>query len=167
MSWLRPQTWLDRTYVLSLGLKALDGVIEVLSGLLLLLIGSGHINQIAQRLTSDELAENPHNILANFILHSGQHLAGATTFVIVYLLAHGILKLVVVISLLQQKPWAYPLAFVVLGLFLIYQLFLLIVAPSLALGLLSAFDLLVLWLIWREYRHFKDRGADAPTASPN
>jgi len=162
MSWFRPHTWLDRTYVLSLALKALDGVIEVASGLALIFISPATINHLAQRLTADELAENPHNVLANFILHGGQHLAGATTFVVAYLLAHGALKLIVVASLLRQKPWAYPFALIVLGLFLIYQVYLLIVVASVGLLLLTLFDILVLWLVWQEYRRFKQAVPTVP-----
>ena len=154
MGWFHPHTWLDRTYILALGLKALDGLIEVASGLILIFISPDSISHLAQRLTQEELTENPHNILANFVLHSGQHLAGATTFVIAYLLVHGALKLIVVGALLRQKSWAYPFAFIVLGLFLAYQLYLLLVAASLGLLLLTLFDILVIWLIWREYRAF-------------
>jgi len=167
MSWFRPHTLLDRTYLLSLAIKALDGFIEVASGLVLLFLSPDAITHLTERLTQDELTENPHNLLANFILHGGQHLAGATTFVIAYLLIHGALKLIVVAALLRQKPWAYPFALIVLGLFLAYQLYLLIVVTSVGLVVLTLFDILVIWLIWQEYQRFKHAGATAQVVDTN
>ena len=46
-----------------------------------------------------------------FVRHSADGLAHASTaFVIVYLLAHGVIKLCIAINLLRGKSWIYPVA---------------------------------------------------------
>jgi uncharacterized membrane protein len=58
-------------------------------------------------------------------------------------------------GLLRNKLWAYPAALTVLGLFLCYQVFRFVSDRSPALGLVSVVDLLILLLIWREYRRVR------------
>ncbi len=62
-----------------------------------------------------------------------------------------LIKLAVVVALLLNQLWAYPASMVVLGLFVVYQVYRYTFAPSIGLILLTAFDLVVLWLIWHEY----------------
>jgi uncharacterized membrane protein len=54
--------------------------------------------------------------------------------------------------LLRGKLWAYPLSIWVLLAFIAYQLYRYTFTHSIGLILLSIFDLVVLWLIWHEYR---------------
>jgi uncharacterized membrane protein len=75
----------------------------------------------------------------------------------VYLLSHGAAKLIMVVGLWLEKGWSYPFAFVFLTLFIAFQLYELILKPSAGLALLTAFDGLILWLTWREYRRRKIR----------
>jgi uncharacterized membrane protein len=39
-----------------------------------------------------------------------------------------------------------------LGLFIVYQLYRIAADPSIGLALLTIFDALIVWLVWREYR---------------
>jgi uncharacterized membrane protein len=61
-------------------------------------------------------------------------------------------KVVLVAALLRNKLWAYPVSLVVLGLFIFYQLYRFSYTHSPALIALSVFDVLVIALIWHEYR---------------
>src|SRR5690242_19703539 len=86
---------LDRAFRISILLKGLDGALEIIGGIVLLLITPHTINQIAQSLPQHELARNPHDFIATHILHSaGQLSHGGRVFAAVYLLAHGIAKVV-------------------------------------------------------------------------
>jgi uncharacterized membrane protein len=57
-----------------------------------------------------------------------------------------------VIGLLQNKLWAYPASLIALGLFVLYQLYRFSYRHGAGLIVLTVFDLLVMSLIWHEYR---------------
>jgi uncharacterized membrane protein len=69
-----------------------------------------------------------------------------------YLLSHGLVKLLLVIGLLRGKFWSYPASLIVLGLFIVYQLYRFSFTHGIGLLLLTLFDVLVMVLIWHEYR---------------
>jgi uncharacterized membrane protein len=152
MPWFRPRDLLDQTFEVGIILKGLDGVLEVLGGLLLL-VSPATINRVVTSLTQHELSEDPHDILANHLLKTAHGLTGsAVLFGAVYLLAHGLVKVVLVAALLKNQLWAYPWTIVFLGVFIVYQLYRLSLKPSLGLTALTIFDAVIAWLTWREYR---------------
>src|SRR5215471_3281286 len=110
---------LDRAFRISVTLKGLDGVLEIIGGIVLLAITPHTINQIAQSLTQHELARDPHDWIANHILHTaGQLSNGGRFFAGIYLLAHGIAKVVLVVALLRDQLWAFPATIALLGAFI-------------------------------------------------
>jgi uncharacterized membrane protein len=70
-------------------------------------------------------------------------------------LSHGVVKLWLIIGLLRQKLWYYPLAAAVFGLFIVYQLYRYSFTNSLWLLVLSAVDVAVIALTWHEYRYLR------------
>ena len=61
------------------------------------------------RLTQHELSEDPNDFIARHLLGYTHGLTGsAVTFAAVYLLVHGIVKIVLVAALLRNQLWAYP-----------------------------------------------------------
>ena len=74
-----------------------------------------------------------------------------------YLLSHGIVKLFAVVALLKNKLWGYPLSIVVFGGFVLYQIYRFTLTGAIGLIALTIFDLVVIWLIWLEYRAVKSR----------
>jgi uncharacterized membrane protein len=75
-----------------------------------------------------------------------------TLFGAIYLLSHGISKLVLVVLVLRNHLWAYPWLIALLLGFIGYQLYRLTVHASIGLIALTIFDALLVWLTWREYR---------------
>lgn len=69
----------------------------------------------------------------------------------VYLLAHGLVKVVLVAALLMNRIWAYPWMIAVLMAFIGYQLYQIAVSSTAGLVALTVFDVLVVFLTWREY----------------
>jgi uncharacterized membrane protein len=144
---------LDRTFKIGLLLKAADGILEIIGGLLLLLLSPAQIDHIVRTLTAHELAQDPHDLIARHLLHTASHLTTATTlFGAIYLLSHGISKLVLVVLVLRNHLWAYPWLMALLLAFIGYQLYRLTVHMSIGLIALTIFDALLVWLTWREYR---------------
>lgn len=143
---------LDRVFAISLVLKGLDGALEVVGGILLLVVTPRQIGAIVRFLTQHELSEDPHDLVATSLLHLTEHLSvSASLFGAAYLLLHGVVKVVLVWAVLRDRLWAYPWMIGFLLVFIAYQGYQIAVAFSWGLVLLTAFDLFVVWLTWREY----------------
>jgi uncharacterized membrane protein len=158
MSLFKPRTLLDKAYEIGIIIKGIDGVLELIGGLLVLTISPHTVTGITNFLTQDALQENPHNFIAVHIARAGNHLAaGHNLFAAAFLLTHGLVKVVLVTCLLLNKLWAYPWALIVLGLFLVYQAYLLITQPGFGIAFLTVLDIIIIWLIYREWQQVKHR----------
>jgi uncharacterized membrane protein len=149
----KPQNWMDRVFEVGIIAKGLNGAAELIGGLLLLLLSPDRIHHVIAALTQGELSEDPHDFIASHLLHTANGLTGnAVFFGAVYLLAHGLVKVVLVVALLLNKIWAYPWMIVVLFLFIAYQLYRIALDPTAGLIALTIFDLVIVALTWREYQ---------------
>lgn len=70
-----------------------------------------------------------------------------------FLILHGVVKLALATGLAANKLWSYPAAIVVFTGFAIYQIYQLLQQTSLFLGIVTALDIVVVWLVVAEYRH--------------
>ena len=70
---------LDTTFKVGLVLKGLDGILEVAGGILLLFLSPQAIQHLARVLTAHELSEDPHDLIARYLLHTTAHLSHGTT----------------------------------------------------------------------------------------
>ena len=148
---------LDLVFLVGVLFKGLDGLLELAGGALLLFVSPAHLRGAAERATAHELAEDPHDLIANLIVHGASHLHGRSVwFVAAYLLLHGLVKLAIVVALLIGSRRVYPWAMAALGAFLIFQLYELVVHPSVAVAVLTALDALIIWLTWREWRRGRE-----------
>src|SRR5215831_12571592 len=97
------ETALDRTFRISVALKGLDGILEVIGGIVLLFIPPATLQSWAKSLTAHELAQDPHDFIARHLLHSASQLSHDTVlFGAIYLLTHGIAKIVLVVAVLRE-----------------------------------------------------------------
>jgi uncharacterized membrane protein len=153
MPWFRPRDLLDQTFEIGIILKGLDGVLEVVGGLLLLVVSRATIARVVTSLTQHELSEDPHDFLATHLLRTAHGLTGSVVlFGAVYLLLHGVVKVILVTALLKNQLWAYPWTIAFLGVFIVYQVYRLSFKPSVGLTALTIFDAVIAWLTYREYR---------------
>ena len=152
MNWFKSGDLLDRAFAVGIILKGLDGVLEVVGGVLLLVVSPTTIDQLSRALTQHELSEDPHDFLATHLLHAASSLTGSSLeFGAAYLLLHGAVKIVLVGALLRDKIWAYPWMIAFLVVFIVYQLYRMTFAFSIGLLALTVFDVVVVWLTYREY----------------
>jgi len=136
--------------------KAIDGVLEVIGGIVLFFVYPGQISGMLRIFTQHELSEDPHDVLANFLLHSAQHLSNGTkAFAAFFLLWHGVVKVGLVWALFRKRLWAYPVAILAFGLFLVYQIYRYSHTHSVWLLALSILDLFVIVLTWLEYQRLR------------
>ena len=144
---------LHRVFTLGIWLKGLDGVLEMIGGVLLLMTSPSTLNRLVVALTQHELGEDPHDWLATTLRQTAAQLSLSTQlFGSLYLFVHGLLKLLIVAGLWRGYRWAYPLAIVALLLLIAYQCFRLSSHFSAGLLALTLFDSVIVGLTWREYR---------------
>ncbi len=143
---------INEYFCLSVFLKGLVSVLEIIGGVLALFIPVPTLTGFITNLFAGELAEEPTDFIASHLVAWAHQLAFAGgTFISLYLLSRGLIKLVLVIALLKNQLWAYPASLVVLGLFVLYQGYQIIATHSGVLVALTVFDLVVMWFIWREW----------------
>jgi uncharacterized membrane protein len=138
---------LDRVFRISVTLKGVDGALEILGGVILLVVSPSSIASLTRTLTQHELSQDPHDYIASHVLHAATSLThGTTTYAGIYLLAHGFAKVGVVVAVLRDVLWAYPAMIGLLGVFIVYQLYRLYYDVTVGLTLLTIFDAFVVWL---------------------
>ena len=111
-------------FEVSVLLKGAHAAIECVGGFMLAFVTTTSIAEWVNRLTQEELVEDPNDFVATHLLSMSHGFSVNTkNFYAFYLLSHGIVKLALVIGLLRNKLWAYPASLVVLALFIIYQIY--------------------------------------------
>ncbi len=142
---------------ITLLLKGIHALIEIVGGISTFLISPGFIFKLVNIISLGELTEDPLDSFARFLLKSAHSFSGGTKqFVAFYLLSHGIINLILVIGLFKKKIWAYHFSFPVLAIFALYQMYRYIYHHSLWLIILTVIDFVVIWLIWKEYLRIKN-----------
>jgi uncharacterized membrane protein len=144
---------LHRLFAIGIFVKGLDGVLELIGGLLFLWVDPRTLYGWVVFLTAHEVTEDPHGVLARLVRHAAVTLSADThLFVSLYLMAHGVIKVILVAGLWRGVRWVYPAALGVLGVLSAYQLVRLSRTHSLALLVFTLLDLAIIGLVWREYR---------------
>jgi len=144
---------IHQAFEISILLKGAHAVIECIGGIALAVVSPGTIAGLVNRFTQDELVEDPKDFIAGHLLAWAQDFSVATQhFYAFYLLSHGVVKLLLVAGLLRDKLWAYPASLVAMTLFIAYQLYRYSYTHGIGLLALTVFDLVVIWLIWHEWR---------------
>jgi uncharacterized membrane protein len=144
---------IHQIFQISVLLKGAHALVECIGGLVLAFVSTSAITRLVNALTQEELIEDPNDFVAAQLLSLAQNFTVSTQrFYAFYLLSHGVIKVFLVIGLLRNKLWAYPVSLVVLGLFIVYQLYRFSYTHGFGLIVLTVFDVFVMGLIWREYR---------------
>ena len=144
---------IHQLFTISVLFKGANALIECIGGIALAVISTRAIVGLVEALTHEELIENPNDFIAAHLLRLAEGFTVSTQrFYAFYLLSHGIVKVFLVVGLLRRKLWAYPLSLVVLGLFIAYQAYRFSYTHGVGLIVLSIFDVIVMGLIWHEYR---------------
>jgi uncharacterized membrane protein len=156
IKWMIQSKVLHESFEIGILLKAINGIIELVSGALLIFINPHRLHLILVYLTQNGIDNQPRDFISNFLFNwtkgftiSSQH------FGVFYLLSHGFIKLILVWFLFRKKLWAYPFSIGVLILFISYQVYRYTYTHSVWLIILSLFDLLIIILAIIEYQRIK------------
>jgi uncharacterized membrane protein len=144
------------SFEVALILKAINGLFEIIGGILLTFLNQSNLNHIIVTLTQGELSEDPNDVFASTLLHFSERFSiSAQHFGMFYLISHGIIKVILVVLLWRKKLWAYPLSILLLGLFISYQIYGYAIGHSVMMILLTVLDLVVILLTIIDYRKQK------------
>lgn len=124
---------LDAVFLLGVVFKGLDGLVELIVGIPLLFL--------------------PPTTITAVVGHLATHLHGHDALLLgVYLVVHAVVKLAIVTALIVGALRVYPWAIAALGALTIAQLVDLCLHPSIGVAALTALDLVIIALTWREWR---------------
>jgi len=143
-------------FLIGVFFKGLDGVLETIGGLIFLFLKHSALEKFAHIVFRGELAEDPHDIIANYMINLAAHTSKNTEFfAAIFLLVHGAIKISIVTGLYLRKLWIYPLAEIILSLFVLYQLYRFSHTFSVLLIFLSIVDIFIIFLIRTEHKRLK------------
>lgn len=152
---------IHRLFVLSLVLKGFHALAEIAGGLSLYMLGTNEIVRWLYRAGTDN--REP---LAGLVIEFAQTFSASEhDFYAFYLVSHGAVNFVLVFGLLRRMRWAYPATFAVLSAFIGYQIYRYIYTFDVGLIALTILDLIVIGLVWNEYRLRRNRGFERRTAA--
>jgi uncharacterized membrane protein len=150
---------IHQIFDITLILKGIHAIIEIIGGLLVYAVSAESVTRLVRFFIQGEISEDPRDAVANYFLRLARDFGGSSkAFAAFYLISHGVINGLVVIGLWKEKIWAYPVSLFVIGGFIIYQIYLLIVVGySIWLVLFTVLDVLILWLVWHEYNILKKK----------
>jgi uncharacterized membrane protein len=150
---------IHQAFMVSLAIKAADAILELGVTVLLALVDAKVLSGAVIRLAQKELLHHPDDRVAAWFRQSAEAFSiDAKTFAVLYLGSHGLIKLVLVIGLYRNQGWAYPVSIVAFGAFIVYQIHRYTFTHSPFLIVLTVFDIVVIALVWHEWRVRRARG---------
>ncbi len=152
MGGIKSGSLLDQSFRYSLTVKGLHALLEMILGIAILVVNPQAMNRFALTVLNPELSEDPGDFIATHLLRAFQQFAaGGKHFASLYLLSHGLVKIVLIVALFRNKMWAYPTMIVTLSAFVFYQSYRFVLTHSLFMIFLTLFDIVVIAMTWLEY----------------
>jgi uncharacterized membrane protein len=140
-------------FVGAITIKGIDGLIEFVAGIVIAVLGSQQVYDFAVWATAPEIARHPESHTAYAIRNGAYSFAhGSHKFAVIYLLAHGVLKLGLVINLFIEHLWIFPVSVAVLLGFIGFMSLKLVAHWSPWLFAFALFDAATVALILNEWR---------------
>jgi uncharacterized membrane protein len=134
-----------------------------MAGAGLLFVSTSAVVSFFNGLVAPELVEDPNDQIASFIAYWANNLGhDIQVYAGIYLLLHGIAKVIVVTFLILGRTWAYPIAIGLFSAFVAYAGYRLSLSWSSPLVAVVALDIVTIWLVAREWRTHRKK---APTSA--
>ncbi|HEY3611250.1 MAG TPA: DUF2127 domain-containing protein [Pseudonocardiaceae bacterium] len=147
----------ERMFAIAIAVKGIDGALQFLGALLLMVIPPTLITGVANMIITRDLLGDPNGTLSTHLAEAANHFANGSSrwFAIIYLLAHGVIKLILVWALVKRVMWMFPVSVVVLAGFVVYEVWRAVHTHSIALPIFAAIDVVIITLVIREYRKLR------------
>jgi uncharacterized membrane protein len=134
-------------------LKAIDALLEVAGGVML--FRPHDFSRWVVLLFQHDLIRrhaHPHTV-AVLQNHATRAIYGASLAAALYLIAHGIIKVIFIVGVFKQKRWGYIGLIAVLLIFTAIELIHAFIAGGgVAIFLFALFDAFLAYLVWAEFR---------------
>ena len=151
---------LHLAFQISLIVKGIFALLEIVGGIAAYFVSQQFLLSLILAVTRDELIEDPGDVVVRYLLQTAHDFSLSTQyFTSIYLLSHGVIKAVLIVGLLREKLWYYPVAIIVFVSFILYQLYRFNHTHSIWLLLITLLDIVVIWLTWHEYRYLQKHHA--------
>jgi len=139
----------DFIFRVGLIIKGVDSLFEVIGGILLLMPTklARYITVIAQH----ETFRHHHVLAGRLDLLADSVTMHPSTGEAIYLMIHGLSKVILILAIARGKRWGYIGFMGILSLFALIELVRAGTAREVVTGLLGIFDLAVVFVIYKEY----------------
>lgn len=129
------------------------GGLRIILGLALLRVIGEPLIDIVTTVMEYELLQNTPDVLFSLISHTlSEHQFSVTYFLAFYFIFWGSVDAILSHHMLRDDIWAFPIALVLIGLFIIYSIFRFTYTHSLMLLAVIFMDIVIMWLVYQEYR---------------
>ncbi len=92
------------SFKVSLLIKGLDGLLEIIGGFLLLYLNPNRMSRLVTVLTQHELSEDPKDLIANTLIRFSHSFSiSEQTFGVFYLISHGVIKCILILLLWHKN----------------------------------------------------------------
>lgn len=153
-------------FKLSMWWRIFYGFLRLILGTTLLKITGQPLSEFMFSLMSHELTgQKTDIILEKLYTLTETHDITITYFIAFYFLFWGTVDIILSFCLLRHIKRAFPLAMLIIAVFILYGMFRFTVTHSLILALVIGIDLVILYLINEEYSMLK--GATLRTSTPS
>lgn len=147
-----PKTLLDKIFHVSVFIKGIDGVIEVIGGLILLFVPISKIRGLGE-ITVYELQQDHHAFVAQAVIGLNSHLTPKIALIsALYLIVHGTIKLLLATALFRNVYQLYPLAISLLLITIFYESYRVGLDRSYIIAFLTLFDIFIVAMAYQEWR---------------
>ena len=148
----------SRLFIIGMWWRIGYGFLRILFGLALLKVVGDPLIDVLKNLMSYELLEDPSDILYSFVTHTlTVHPLYVSYFLAFYFIFWGVVDMVLSYHLIKHRLWAFPVSFVLIGGFILYEIIRFTHTHSYILLGIIILDSFILWLIWREYQKMKSK----------
>ncbi len=157
---------LTQLFFLGMYWRIFYGFLRVLFGVALLKVVGSPLLEVIHDFMGYELVENSSDILfvmVNYFL--SEHSFYVTYFLASYFIFWGVVDIFLSYNLIKERLWAFPVSIVLIGLFVSYSIVRLTFTHSTLLLSVIVFDLIILWLIYKEYLKVKQEKTDKTAIS--
>lgn len=145
-----------RLFEVGIWIKGIDGLLETVGGILLLVVSLHALNSYIVALAQREIERDSGDLISHVLSHAAHHMTERSKLIAgAYLLGNGVVKVFLATCILRGKLWCYPVAIVVLTIFILLQVGRLGFHFSWPMFAGTMIDGGIILLIWREYREVK------------
>lgn len=152
--WMQIQMIQSKLFRYGMWWRIFYGFLRVVLGLVLSKQIDVSFHELLYKVMSYELTEDPSDILFQSVSTFLQvHPFTVTHFLALYLIFWGCVDVVLSAFLLRHKLWAFPLSLTLIAFFILYEFYRLLHVFSWALLSVIVLDMVIFWLINREYKN--------------